>query len=281
MAHFLPFTSAMTDAGLALAMEIDASVNAKIWDFLLSGGVFMGFIAVCSFIAFAISIHRLMSLRWRAVLPPVLVDQLERAERTFRQGKAAELFRFLDESDSPVGRIGCVAMLPEHATREEAQDAVEATAREEVVRLQTGLSALEVVITIAPLLGLLGTVSGLVSVFATLGESKDVADPSAIAAGIAKALNTTIGGLAVAVPTVIVHSFLQKRIEALAARMEILIGHLLNAFHRNGGAALYERGEINTAQRDLPMAASDDAPPELDDEIVLGAFDAGEKSRRS
>lgn len=239
-----------------LAMEIDAAVNSKIWDFLLSGGVFMGFIAVCSFIAFAVSLHRLMSLRWRAVLPPDLVGQLERSERLFRQGKATELFRQLDDSDSPIGRIGCVAMLPEHATREEAQDAVEATAREEVVRLQTGLSALEVVITIAPLLGLLGTVSGLVSVFATLGEAGDVSDPSAIAAGIAKALNTTIGGLAVAVPTVIVHSFLQKRIEALAARMEILMGHLLNAFHRNGGGALYQ--------------APVEAPPALDDEALIG-----------
>lgn len=229
---------------------MDLSANEKLWNFLLSGGIFMGFIVACSFVALAVAIHRLMSLRWRSVLPPEIVDQIERAERSFRQGRAAELFRLLDGSDSPVGRIGTVAMLPEHATREEAQLAVEATAREEVVRLQTGLSALEVVITIAPLLGLLGTVSGLVSVFATLGAGANVDDPSSIAGGIAKALNTTIGGLAVAVPTVIVHSFLQKRIEALAARLEILMSHLLNAFHRNGGRVLYET-EAAQAKRDV------------------------------
>lgn len=219
---------------------MDASANEKVWNFLLSGGIFMGFIVLCSFVALAVSIHRLLSLRWRAVLPPDLVDRVGRAERSFRQGRASELFRALDASESPLGRIGCVAMLPEHTSREEAHLAVEATAREEIMRLQTGLSALEVVITIAPLLGLLGTVSGLVSVFAALGGDSQLTDPSAIAGGIAEALNTTIGGLAVAVPTVIVHSYLQKRIEALAARLEILMSHLLNAFHRNGGRALYE-----------------------------------------
>lgn len=222
---------------------MDSSANEKVWDFLLSGGIFMGFIAICSFIAVAVAIHRLISLRWTSVLPPVLVEQVERAERNFRQGRAADLFRLLDGNPSPLGRIGTVAMLPEHASREEAHIAVEATAREEIVRLQSGLSALEVVITIAPLLGLLGTVSGLVSVFAALGTDSQVNDPSAIAGGIAKALNTTIGGLAVAVPTVIVHSYLQKRIEALAARLEILMSHLLNAFHRNGGQSLYQTAE--------------------------------------
>ncbi len=256
-----------------LALDVDMSVNQKIWDFLLSGGVFMGFIAACSFIALAVAIHRLISLRWQSVLPPDLVGRLERAERIFQQGRAAELFRELDDSDSPIGRIGCVAMLPEHASREEAQDAVEATAREEVVRLQTGLSALEVVITIAPLLGLLGTVSGLVTVFATLGQNGDVSDPSVIAAGIAKALNTTIGGLAVAVPTVIVHSFLQKRIEALAARMEILMGHLLNAFHRNGGRELYRvEPEEDPPGIATPFSGGGEEPAPLEEDFELGRF---------
>ena len=267
-----------------LALGLDASVNEKIWDFLLSGGIFMGFIAVCSFIALTVAIHRLISLRWRTVLPPDLVKEFEGAEQTFRSGKALELFRKFEDSDSPVGRIGCVAMLPEHATREEAQDAVESTAREEVVRLQTGLSALEVVITIAPLLGLLGTVSGLVSVFASLGESTDAGDPSVIAAGIAKALNTTIGGLAVAVPTVIVYSFLQKRIEALAARMEVLTGHLLNAFHRNGGKRVYELPAANPNPAVNAVAANAEqllnpqgtAPPSLEGDSEYRQFAQGD-----
>ena len=83
----------------ALSQDTDASVNQKIWDFLLSGGIFMGFIAACSFVALSVSIHRIISLRWASILPPALVGQLERAERIFRQGKAVELFRALDESE--------------------------------------------------------------------------------------------------------------------------------------------------------------------------------------
>ena len=63
----------------------------------------------------------------------------------------------------------------------------------------------------------------------------EIPDPSILAAGIAKALNTTIGGLAVAVPTVVAHSYLSKRIEGMALRMEVLMATLLHAYYRNGG----------------------------------------------
>ncbi|MEZ5434598.1 MAG: MotA/TolQ/ExbB proton channel family protein [Verrucomicrobiales bacterium] len=115
--------------------------------------------------------------------------------------------------------------------------AVESVAREEMVRLQTGIAALDVIITISPMLGLLGTVSGLVTVFGTLGASQDLSDPSVIAAGIAEALYTTIAGLAVAIVAVIVHRYLDKRIESLSVRLEILAGQLITAWHRWGGPA--------------------------------------------
>ena len=203
-------------------------------------------IAVCSFIALSVTIHRLLSLRWKTVLPHDLMDEIGRAEDYFSGGAAARLQHVLSRSDTALGRIGTVALSEDHDTREEGAVQVEATAREEIVKLQTGLAALEVVITIAPLLGLLGTVSGLVSVFAVLGSGTEVTDPSLIAAGIAKALNTTIAGLAVAVPAVIVHSFLNKRIEAFAARLEVVMGRLLHSFHRFGGAALYHPGGTPT-----------------------------------
>lgn len=224
-------------------LTADASINQRIWEFLIEGGVFMAFIAACSFIALTVTIHRLLSLRWKTVLPHDLMDEIERADEYFGGGAATRLRHTLAQSDTALGRIGSVALSEDHDTREEGAVQVEATAREEIVRLQTGLAALEVVITIAPLLGLLGTVSGLVNVFAVLGSETGVTDPSLIAAGIAKALNTTIAGLAVAVPTVIVHSFLNKRIEAFAARLEVVMGRLLHAFHRFGGPALYHSGE--------------------------------------
>ena len=186
---------------------LDPSVNEKVWAVLLSGGVFMAFIAVCSFVAIAVSIHRSLTLRWKSVIPPELRSDLAHCDQVFESGNPTSLYGALKQSDSPIGRIGRLALSPEFTTREEAENAIEATAREQMVKLENGMGVLEVVITIAPLLGLLGTVSGLVTVFATLGERGDVADPSLIAAGIAVALNTTIAGLVVAVITVIFHSY--------------------------------------------------------------------------
>ena len=196
----------------------------------------MLFIAICSFIAVSVVIHRLLSLRRQAVLPQKVVEVIENADVSFSQGNFATVMSAIGKDNSVLSRIARLALSPEFDNREEVTEAVEAVAREEVLKLQSGLAVLEVVITIAPLLGLLGTVSGLVGVFSTFGDAgAEIPDPSILAAGIAKALNTTIGGLAVAVPTVVAHSYLSKRIEGMALRMEVLMATLLHAYYRNGG----------------------------------------------
>lgn len=222
---------------------IGTSINERMWDFFQSGGVFMIFIATCSFVAIAVSIHRALTLRWKSVIPLELRPDLAHCDSLFRDGSAPAVYQHLKQSDSPVGRIGRIALSPEFSSREEATAATESTAKEQMVKLENGMGVLEVVITIAPLLGLLGTVSGLVSVFATLGDRGDVADPSLIAAGIAVALNTTIAGLVVAVITVIIHSYFTRRLERIAARFEVIVGHLLHEFYKEGGPELYEEAE--------------------------------------
>jgi biopolymer transport protein ExbB len=115
-------------------------------------------------------------------------------------------------------------------TQAEVQEAVQSAAREEIVKMNTGMPALEVVITIAPLLGLLGTASGLVLVFANVGSG---ADSVKVGQGIAMALNTTVAGHAVAVPTVIAHSHFNRKIETMAARLEVLMGKVTSACHQH------------------------------------------------
>lgn len=220
---------------------LGASLNEEVWEFLLSGGVFMAFIALCSFVAVAVSIHRALTLRWNSVIPPELREDLSRCGKLFREGKSTRLLGMLRRSESPIARVGRIALSPEFSSRAEATEAVEATAKEQMVRLENGMGVLEVVITIAPLLGLLGTVSGLVSVFGTLGTQGQVSDPAQIASGIAVALNTTIAGLVVAVIAVILHSYFTRRLERVAARLEVIAGHLLHEFYKNGGPEQYER----------------------------------------
>lgn len=220
---------------------LEPSANEQVWNFLISGGIFMAFIAACSFLGIAVSIHRALTLKWSSVIPVNLRNDLYRCGQIFDEGQASYLLAALRASDSPMGRIGRVALSPDFESRASASEAVETTAKEQMVTLEKGMGVLEVVITIAPLLGLLGTVSGLVSVFATLGTSGgDVTDPSQIAAGISVALNTTIAGLVVAVITVILHSFFTRRLERVAARFEVIVRQLLTEFYKYGGPSMYE-----------------------------------------
>ena len=218
---------------------LDPSINAKLWHFLLSGGIFMAFIAACSFVGITVCIHRALTLRWNSVIPTELRGALARCGEGFLAGRASKLYHELKRSNSPIGKVGRIALSPDFSNREDAFTAVEATAREQMVRLENGMGVLEVVITIAPLLGLLGTVSGLVSVFGTLGDGNSASDPTLIAAGIAVALNTTIAGLVVAVIMVIFHSYFSRRLERIAARLEVIAGHLLHEFYKHGGPSLY------------------------------------------
>lgn len=220
-----------------------SSANLQLWDFLMSGGTFMLFIIICSFVAITVSVHRLLSLRTSAIIPTFLKDEIPRCDQYFRQEKSSALYHALRKSNSPIGNIGEVALSGDFANRAEATEAVEVTAREEMVKLESGMGILEVVITIAPLLGLLGTVSGLVRVFASLGATEAGADvdPTLIAAGIATALNTTIAGLVVAVMTVIFHSYFLRRLETISSQLERLIANMLHQFYKHGGPRLYAK----------------------------------------
>jgi biopolymer transport protein ExbB len=217
----------------------DPSLNEQVWKFLLSGGFFMVPIGICSFVGIAVCIHRAITLRWKAVIPLALRPDLARLVEVFSEGRAGKLLLEFRRSDSPMGRIGRVALSADFTDRAEAEKAVEATAREQIVKLENGMGVLEVVITIAPLLGLLGTVSGLVAVFGTLGDGAGQSDPSLIAGGIAEALNTTIAGLCVAVIMVIFHSYYTRRLERIAARLEVIAGHLLHEYFKHGGHVLH------------------------------------------
>src|SRR5260370_17496525 len=97
-----------------------------------------------------------------------------------------------------------------------------------MVRLEKGLVVLEVIIGIARLIGLIGTVSGLVHVFASLGVSASSADPKLIARGISEALNCTVFGLGIAVPSLVAFVYFSKKVEVLSVQMESLVTDLLS-----------------------------------------------------
>jgi biopolymer transport protein ExbB len=112
--------------------------------------------------------------------------------------------------------------------RSENVEAVQTRARHEMVRLEKGLVVLEVITGIAPLIGLIGTVSGLIHVFASLGLSAGAADAKNIARGISEALNCTLFGLGIAVPALVAFVYFSKKVEVLSVEMESLVTDLLS-----------------------------------------------------
>ncbi|MGH7938333.1 MAG: MotA/TolQ/ExbB proton channel family protein, partial [Chthoniobacterales bacterium] len=114
------------------------------------------------------------------------------------------------------------------APRSETVEAVETRARHEMVILERGLIVLEIITGIAPLLGLIGAVSGLVHVFSHLGLTAGTADTKVIALGISEALNATVFGLSIAVPTLIAFSYFSKKVEVMSVEMETLVVELIS-----------------------------------------------------
>ena len=191
----------------------------------LTDSFFMLPLLLCSVIVVAVIIHRLVSLRTERVLPKALTNALIEAD-------AETINRHVENDRSTLGRVYQQALTKQHATPVAATSSAETYSREEVSKLQAGLTTLEVIITIAPLLGLLGTVSGLVTVFSGLGDSGTQAPSgSGIARGIAEALNTTIAGLVVAVPAVIAHGFFQRKIDRLTTQMERVLHEAIERFY--------------------------------------------------
>ncbi len=209
-----------TAASLLAASPLDTVVK-----FFKSGGWFMIPLALCSFVALTIVLLRIFALRRESVLPRVVENEIER----FQPGGSAEqLARLVGDDPTPLSALTRVALGHLRVSRTENTDAVQTTARREIMRLEGGLSVLELIVGISPLLGLLGAISGLVNVFSNLGAGKNTADTAGVAVGIAEALNTTIFGLAIAIPTLIAYTYFTKRVEVMSVEMESLMAELLS-----------------------------------------------------
>ncbi len=193
-------------------------------NFISRGGIFMWPLLICSVVAVTVILLRAVALREKMVVPLVLESEIERLV----PGASPErLMRIAQMDSSPLARIALVALQHLRWPRSENIEAVQTRARHEMVRLERGLVVLEVITGIAPLLGLLGTVSGLVHVFAHIGLSSATTDTKGIAVGISEALNTTIFGLCIAVPSLIAFSYFSKKVEVMAVEMESLVADLL------------------------------------------------------
>ena len=178
----------------------------------------------CSIVAVTTIILRAIALREKNVMPLVIESEIE---RLMPGGSADRLARIVEYDNSSLARIVRVALQHLRSPRSENVEAVQTRARHEMVILEKGVIVLEVIVGIAPLLGLIGAVSGLVHVFSHLGLSSGASDTRQIALGIAEALNATVFGLSIAVPTLVAFSYFSKKVEVMSVEMETLVVELI------------------------------------------------------
>jgi biopolymer transport protein ExbB len=199
-------------------------------DFFTRGGIFMPLLLLCSFVALVVILLRAVALRRKAVIPALIEKEINK----LKPGERPEHLRHLVQDDeSPLSKIVSVAVRPTNGTKQETLEVVQSRARQEIVRLESGFFILEIVTGIAPLLGLLGAVTGLVKVFGNIGSGvMSTADLRGIASGIGEALSTTIVGLAIAIPALVAFTYFSRRVERLAVEMEALLTDLIEKVYQ-------------------------------------------------
>jgi biopolymer transport protein ExbB len=198
------------------------------WDFLRAGGLFMVPLVLTSIVGVAFIIERGLALRWAKVIPPRVEEAVEHSSGQDLQ----RIRQICEEEPSTLSRLLLVAQEHLPRPRDENVDAVETHARHEVLQLERGLVVLEIVVGIAPLLGLVGAIHGLISLFGTLGQS-GLVDNAQLAKGISEALNTTLMGLLIAIPSLAAWSYFNKKVETLAVEMETICDKFLHSAYRD------------------------------------------------
>ncbi|AJE22232.1 MotA/TolQ/ExbB proton channel family protein [Azotobacter chroococcum] len=186
------------------------------WELVKAGGWMMLPIVLCSVVALAIIAERLWTLRPSRVTPPHLLGQVWRwiQDKQLNSDKLKEL-----RAESPLGQILAAGLANSKHGREVMKECIEEAAARVIHDLERYLNALGTIAGIAPLLGLLGTVLGMIEIFSSFMGS-GMANAPQLAGGISTALITTAAGLFVAIPALFFHRYLQRRIDELVVGME-------------------------------------------------------------
>jgi biopolymer transport protein ExbB len=187
-----------------------------VFELIQSGGVLVWLIILCSVISLAIVIERFWTLKKSAVTPFGLMDEVEKllAEDELDPARVAAIRR-----GSPLGRILAAGIVNIDQHRVVMKEAVEEAGRHVIHDLEKYLNTLGTLAAVTPLLGLLGTVIGMIDVFAAI-TSAGVGNPTVLAGGISQALVTTAAGLTVGIPSLMFHRFFRGRVTELAIDME-------------------------------------------------------------
>jgi biopolymer transport protein ExbB len=185
-------------------------------DLIVKGGVFMSPIILCSILALAVFLERLWVLRRNRIIPDVLIREVG---ELLTEKKISEALSLCQGDTSPISNIFSAGLKRSGKGMWLVKEAIEERGGREAVILEKRVGILATIGNLAPLLGLLGTVSGMIKTFNVM-SLEGVGNPSSLAGGIAEALITTAAGLCVAIPTLVCYRILRDKAESLIFEME-------------------------------------------------------------
>lgn len=197
------------------------------FEIIKSGGWMMLPIILSSIAAMAIIVERFWYLQRKKILPPDLVPQVWKLYRD--QKMTASTLKQL-KTGSPLGCILAAGLINSHHGRKFMKETIEETARKVIHDLERYLNTLGTIAAVSPLLGLLGTVFGMIEIFASLMEH-GAGDPSVLAGGISVALITTAAGLTVAIPSLVFHRYFERLVDEYVVAMEDEALSLIDILH--------------------------------------------------
>ena len=186
-------------------------------------------LGITSVVGVGVILWRGWVLRWSQAVPPQITDSLAEC----RSPEDLKKLRWhCEQNPSPLARLLLLAANHLDWPKADNVDSLETAARHEIVRLERGLVVLEIIVGIAPLLGLVGTIAGMMTLFGDIGQS-GLGDAARLAKGIALILNATLIGLLIAIPSLIFWSYFSKKVEVLAVEMETLCDEFIRRQYRD------------------------------------------------
>jgi biopolymer transport protein ExbB len=203
-------------------------------DLLLKAGPLLWPIVLCSVVGFAIFLDRAWVLIRQRSSEKGAIDEIV---ALVAKGKLPEASQLCREKNGPVSSVLGAFLGSRGLAKEDREQIVSVAGDRELHRLERGLRGLAVIGRIAPLLGLLGTVLGLVQAFLAVSTMTGPPEPSVLANGIWQALLTTVAGLVVAIPAILSHEWLRGRIDEVALTMEEAVAEVTRRLESGGGAA--------------------------------------------
>ncbi len=186
------------------------------FELVREGGWVMLPIILCSVAAMAIIVERVWSLRRQRICPRRLVEQIWQWAKSGHLDVArVSALR----AGSPLGQVLAAGLMNLQHSREVMKESIEEAGRHVVLELEKYLNTLGTIAAVTPLLGLYGTVLGMIKIFSAISSS-GVGNPAVLAGGISEALFTTVAGLTVAIPSLMAHRYFQRRVDELVSTME-------------------------------------------------------------